>query len=34
MPNLGNIENPTEDQEQEVFVQWLRPKGYIHIRAQ
>ncbi len=30
MPNLANVEKPTEDQEQEVFVQWLRPKGYPH----
>ena len=28
MPNLANIDNPTEDQEQEAFVQYLRLKGY------
>lgn len=33
MPNIANIENPTEDQEQEVFVQWLRLKGYPHFRV-
>jgi hypothetical protein len=33
MPNLANIENPTEDQEQEAFVQWLRLKGYPHFRV-
>lgn len=33
MPNLANIDNPTEDQEQEVFVQWLRLKGYPHFRV-
>lgn len=33
MPNLTNIENPTEDQEQEAFVQWLRLKGYPHFRV-
>ena len=33
MPNLANIDNPTEDQEQEAFVQWLRLKGYPHFRV-
>ena len=33
MPNLTNIDNPTEDQEQEAFVQWLRLKGYPHFRV-
>ena len=33
MPNIANIENPTEDQEQEAFVQWLRLKGYPHFRV-
>lgn len=33
MPNLANIDNPTEDQEQEAFVQWLRLKGYSHFRV-
>ena len=33
MPNLANIDNPTEDQEQEAFVQWLRLKGYLHFRV-
>ena len=33
MPNLANIDNPTEDQEQEAFVQWLRLKGYAHFRV-
>lgn len=33
MPNLANIDSPTEDQEQEAFVQWLRLKGYPHFRV-
>ena len=33
MPNLANLDNPTEDQEQEAFVQWLRLKGYPHFRV-
>lgn len=33
MPNLANIDNPTEDQEQEAFVQYLRLKGYPHFRV-
>lgn len=33
MLNIANIENPTEDQEQEAFVQWLRLKGYRHFRV-
>ena len=33
MPNLASIGNPTEDQEQEAFVQWLRLKGYPHFRV-
>lgn len=33
MPNLASIDNPTEDQEQEAFVQWLRLKGYPHFRV-
>lgn len=33
MPNLANIDNPTEDQEQEAFVQWLRLKGYPRFRV-
>lgn len=33
MPNLANIDNPYEDQEQEAFVQWLRLKGYPHFRV-
>ena len=33
MPNLANIDNPTEAQEQEAFVQWLRLKGYPHFRV-
>lgn len=33
MPNIANIENPTEDQEQEAFVPWLRLKGYPHFRV-
>lgn len=33
MPNLADIDNPTEDQEQEAFVQWLRLKGYPHFRV-
>lgn len=33
MPNLANIDNSTEDQEQEAFVQWLRLKGYSHFRV-
>lgn len=33
MPNLANIDNPTEDQEQEAFVQWLRLRGYPHFRV-
>ena len=33
MPNLSNLENPTEEQEQMAFVQWLRLKGYAHFRV-
>lgn len=33
MPNLANIDNPTEEQEQMAFVQWLRLKGYAHFRV-
>lgn len=33
MPNLANIDNPYEDQEQEAFVQWLRLKDYPHFRV-
>lgn len=33
MPNLSNYENPTEEQEQMAFVQWLRLKGYPHFRV-
>ena len=33
MPNLANIDNPYEDQEQEAFVQWLQLKGYPHFRV-
>lgn len=31
MPNLANIDNPYEDQEQEAFVKWLDDNGYIVI---
>lgn len=33
MPNLANIDNPTEDQEQEAFVQWLDDNGYPRFRV-
>lgn len=33
MPNLANLDNPTEEQEQMAFVQWLRLKGYAHFRV-
>lgn len=33
MPNLANIDNPTEEQEQMAFVQWLHLKGYRHFRV-
>lgn len=33
MPNLSDYTNPTEEQEQMAFVQWLRLKGYEHFRV-
>lgn len=33
MPSLSSIDNPTEEQEQMAFVQWLRLKGYPHFRV-
>ena len=33
MPNIANIDNPTEDQEQEAFVQWLDDNGYPRFRV-
>ena len=33
MPNLANIDNPHEDQEQEAFVKWLDDKGYPRFRV-
>nr|DAP51908.1 MAG TPA: Nuclease [Caudoviricetes sp.] len=33
MPNLANIDNPSEDQEQEAFVQWLDDNGYPRFRV-
>ena len=33
MPNFANLDNPTEEQEQMAFVQWLRLKGYAHFRV-
>lgn len=33
MPNLADMDNPYEDQEQEAFVQWLQLKGYPHFRV-
>ena len=33
MPNIANIENPTEDQEQEAFVKWLDDNGYPRFRV-
>lgn len=33
MPNLANIDNPYEDQEQEAFVKWLDDNGYPRFRV-
>lgn len=33
MPNLANIDNPYEDQEQETFVKWLDDNGYPRFRV-
>lgn len=33
MPNLANIDNPYEDQEQEAFVRWLDDNGYPRFRV-
>ena len=33
MPNLADIDNPYEDQEQEAFVKWLDDNGYPRFRV-